>query len=88
VTGCVTTQVEVAETSEATAQASYALTQLSVLLPGHGLLFGKASGRTACQEAAVKAAGKQGASWSRSSDTSLKQVILGCTHRHRDLLSH
>ncbi|KAL0035587.1 hypothetical protein WJX79_000785 [Trebouxia sp. C0005] len=57
-------QVEVAETAEATAQAAHAMTQLSVLLPSQGLLFGKAACHAVCQGASVKAAGQQGGVWS------------------------
>ncbi|KAL0025501.1 hypothetical protein WJX77_006736 [Trebouxia sp. C0004] len=66
-------QVEVAETAEATAQAAHALTQLSVLLPSQGLLFGKATCHVIRQGAAVKAAGQQSGVWSGAAAASPSQ---------------
>lgn len=72
--GCLNAQVEVAETAEATAQAAHAMTQLSVLLPSQGLLFGKAACHAVCQGASVKAAGQQGGVWSGADAASPAQA--------------
>ena len=87
--------MEVAETAEATAQAAHALTQLSVLLPSQGLLFGKAACHAAHQDASVRAAGQQSGAWSEAAAASPSQapvirstipsvsphsLIQSCTH--------
>ena len=71
---CVHSQVEVGETAEATAQAAHALTQLAVLLPGQGMLFGKLSAHAAHRQASVTAAGRNSSRWSDSVADSCNQV--------------
>ena len=61
-----------------TAQAANGLTHLSMLLPGRGVLFGKASCHAVHQDAAVRAAGRCSNAWSCSSADGLPEV---CTVR-------
>ena len=56
-------QVEVAETAEATAQATHQLARLTALLPSRGVLFGSAATHAERQQAAVTAAGQHSAQW-------------------------